>query len=200
MAKTSRAKHKLCRRIGYCIWDNPKCPSVKRPFPAGSGKGGRRRKLSTFGEMLIEKQKLKASYGISEKQLSIAYKKAKKGEGQADEKLISQLEQRLDALVYRSGLSPSIFAAKQAVNHRHIKVDGRTVDRSSYLVKEGQVVSMNSEKSPSLAEQAKNSNATVPGYLEVDREKCQATLVRAPEKSEIPVNVELIRVIEFYAR
>jgi small subunit ribosomal protein S4 len=201
MPVKGQPKHKLCRRIGFCIWDNPKCPSVKRPYPAGShGKTGRKKKLSTYGELLLEKQKLREHYGISEKQLVIAYKKAKKGEGRAHEKLFRNLEMRLDAVVFRSGFAPSIYAAKQFVNHRHILVDGEKVDRSSYRVKEGQVISINSEKSPSIAETAKNNNTNPPAYLEVDKEQLKVTALRNPELEEIPVNVEIMRVIEYYAR
>jgi small subunit ribosomal protein S4 len=201
MATASRAKHKLCRRIGYCIWDSPKCPSVKRPYAAGSaGKNARRKKLSTYGELLIEKQKLKGHYGISEKQLVLAYKKAKKGEGMTNEKLMRNLELRLDSIVFHSGLAPTIFAAKQFVNHQHILVDGKKVDRSSFRLKEGQVISINSEKSPSVAEVAKNTNITPPPYVEVDKENLKVTVVREPQIEEVPVNVEIMRVIEYYAR
>ena len=195
-----RAKHKLCRRVGSCIWGSPKCPSVKRPYPAGGTARGFQKKLSTYGELLIEKQKLKTFYAVSEKQLRLAYQKAKKGEGLANEKLLKNLEQRLDALVYRSGLAPTIFAAKQFVNHRHVKVDGKTVDRSSYKVKPGQVITINAEKSPSIANIAKNTNCTVPAYLEVEREQCKVTLAREPLAEEIPCNVNVMHVIEYYAR
>lgn len=196
-----QAKHKLCRRVGACVWNDPKCPSVKRPYPAGQhGKTGRRRKLSTHGELLIEKQKLKTHYAISEKQLTIAYKKAKKGEGQTDEKLIQSLEMRLDAVVFRAGLAPTIFAAKQFVNHRHVLVDGKIVDRSSYKCREGQVVCVDPSRSPAIAEVAQNTNSTPPSYLEVDRDNCKVAIVRTPLPEEIPVEVELMRVIEFYAR
>ena len=201
MATASQAKHKLCRRIGQCIWDSPKCPSIKRPYPAGQhGKTGRRGKLSTYGTLLLEKQKLRKHYAISEKQLRIAYAKAKKGEGQAHEKLFRGLEQRLDAVLFRSGFAPTIFAAKQFVNHGHILVDGKSVDRASYQVKEGQVISVNAQKSPAIAEIAKNSNATIPGYLEVDTDALKVTLTRLPEIEEIPVNVSIMSVIEYYAR
>lgn len=197
----SQAKHKICRRVGACVWDDPKCPSVKRPYPAGPhGKTGRRRKLSTYGELMMEKQKLKAHYAISEKQLLLAYKKAKRGEGQTNEKLIRNLEMRVDALVFRSGLAPTIFAAKQFVNHRHILVDGRIVDRSSFLCREGQVISIDPTRSPAVADVAKSTNSSVPGYLEVDRENCKAIVVRLPVPEEVPVKVELMRVVEYYAR
>lgn len=201
MDKKSRAKHKFCRRVGYCIWDSPKCPSVKRPYAAGQqGKGARRKKLSTYGELLLEKQKLRYHYAVSEKQLHLAYQKAKRGEGLTNEKLIRNLELRLDAVVFRSGLAPSIFAARQAVTHRHVRVDGKIVDRPSYRLKEGQVVSLNPEKSPSIAEIAKNTNLTVPPYLETDKEQLKVTVVREPQAEEVPVRAQVMSVIEYYAR
>ncbi len=200
MPTASRAKHKFCRRIGQCLWGDPKCPSVKRPYAAGPHGKGRRSKLSTYGELLMEKQKLRNYYAISEKQLRIAFAKAKSGEGQTHEKLFRSLEQRLDAMVYRAGFAPTIFAAKQLVNHGHIYVDGKRVDRASCLVKEGQVITINAEKSPKLAEVAKKNNATVPAYMEVDLDNLKATLVRAPQVEEIPVSVKIMSVIEYYAR
>jgi len=195
-----QAKHKLCRRVGSCLWNNPKCPSVKRPFPAGQHGQNRRQKLSTYGVLLLEKQKLKGHYAISEKQLRLAFQKAKKIVGLTNENLVQILETRLDAVVYRSGLVSSIFAAKQTVNHRHILVNGKIVDRSSFAVKDGDVISINIEKSPVIAENSKKTNSTVPAYLEVDVDKCKAVLVRKPLLEEIPVNVESMRVIEYYAR
>lgn len=195
-----RVKHKLCRRVGSCIWGSPKCPSVKRPFAAGANAKGRFKKLSTYGELLLEKQKLKAFYGVSERQLHITYQRAKQGEGMTNEKLLRALESRLDSVVYRSGLAPTVFAAKQFVSHRHIKVNGKTVDRASCLVKPGQVVSINIEKSPAVANIAKNTNCEVPTYLEVDREACKVTFLREPLVEEIPCSCEIMRVIEFYAR
>ncbi len=203
MPTASQAKHKFCRRVGQCIWGCPNCPTVKgkaRAYAAGPHGKTRRAKLSTYGELLIEKQKLKNYYAISEKQLQIAYAKAKSGLGKTDEKLFAGLETRLDAVVYRAGFAPTIFAAKQFVNHGHILVDGKRVDRSSYQVKEGQVISINAEKSPAIAEIAKKSNCTVPAYLEADLENCKATLVRVPQVEEIPVNVKIMSVIEYYAR
>ena len=200
MPTASRAKHKFCRRVGQCIWGDPKCPSVKRPYAAGPHGKGRRVKLSTYGELLMEKQKLKNYYAISEKQLQIAYAKAKAGLGVTHEKLFRGLEVRLDAMVFRAGFAPTIFAAKQWVNHGHIYVDGKRIDRSSYQLKEGQVISIDAEKSPAIAEMAKKGNATVPAYMEVDLDNLKATLVRMPQVEEIPVNVKIMSVIEYYAR
>lgn len=196
------AKHKLCRRIGECVWGNPKCPSARRPYPAGSNARTRRRKLSTYGELLQEKQKLKAHYAMNERQLRFAYKKAKQGseESSTPEKFLRSLELRLASVVWRSGLAPSIFAAKQAVNHRHVYVDGEIVDRNNYHVKPGQVVSVNPEKSPSIATIAQNTDVNPPPYLEVDTSECKAKVARLPLLEEIPANVEIISVVEFYAR
>ena len=200
MPTASRAKHKFCRRIGQCLWGDPKCPSVKRPYAAGPHGKGRRVKLSTYGELLMEKQKLRNYYAISEQQLRIAFAKAKSGLGLTHEKLFRSLEMRLDALVYRAGFAPTIFAAKQIVNHGHILVDGKRVDRSSCVIKEGQVISIDAAKSPAAAEAAKKSNNVVPPYMEVDLDNLKATLVRAPQLEEIPVPVKIMSVVEYYAR
>ena len=201
MPTASRAKHKFCRRIGQCIWNDPSCPSVKRPMPAGPhASKGRRNKLSTYGTLLIEKQKLKNYYAVSEKHLRNAYLKAKAGMGNTADKLFLSLELRLDAMVYRAGFAPTIFAAKQIVNHGHILVNGKRLDRASAIVKPGWVITINAEKSPAIAEKAKQSNNTVPPYMEVDLEALKATLVREPNLDEIPVNVQIMSVIEYYAR
>ena len=200
MPTASRAKHKFCRRIGQCLWGDPKCPSVKRPYAAGPHGKGRRVKLSTYGELLLEKQKLRNYYAISEKQLRIAFAKAKSGTGVTHEKLFRSLEQRLEAMVYRAGFASTIFAAKQIVNHGHILVDGKRLDRSSCVIKEGQVISIDAAKSPAAAEAAKKSNCVVPAYMEVDLDNLKATLVRAPQVEEIPVSVKIMSVIEYYAR
>jgi len=201
MPTASRAKHKFCRRIGQCIWNDPSCPSVKRPMPAGPhSTKGRRNKLSTYGTLLLEKQKLKTYYSVSEKHLHNAYLKAKAGLGNTADRLFRSLELRLDAMVYRAGFAPTIFAAKQFVNHGHIYVDGKRVDRAGFLLREGQSITINAEKSPKIAEMAKKGNANVPAYMEVDLENLKATLVRLPQIDEIPVSVKIMSVIEYYAR
>lgn len=193
-------KHKLCRRLGSCVWGNPKCPSAKRPYPAGSNAKTRRKKMSTYGELLQEKQRLRAHYSLTERQLRFAYEKAKHGEGSTPEKFLRNLEFRLASVVYRSGLAPSIFAAKQVVSHGHVLVDGKKVDRSSYLVRPGQVVSLNAETSPSVATIAQKTDVVVPPYLELDRANCRVSIGRLPLVEEIPANVEIMRVVEYYAR
>lgn len=202
--KKAQAKHKLCRRLGYCVWNVPNCPTVKgkaRTYAAGlQGKNAKRKKLSTYGEMMQEKQKLKAHYALTESQLRRAFLVAKREEGKTNETLMQHIEMRLDAVVYHAGFAPTVFAAKQFVSHRHIRVDGKIVDRCSFLLKPGQVVSIDAEKSPNVAEIAKGVTSTVPPYFETDKEALKINVVRLPLVEEIPVNVETMRVVEYYAR
>ena len=199
--KQAQAKHKLCRRLGYCVWNMPKCPSVKRPYAAGlQGKNRKKSKLSTYGVMMQEKQKLKAHYALTESQLRNLFLVAKRKEGRTNETLMQHIEMRLDATVYHSGIAPTIFAANQFVSHRHILVDGKIVDRPSYRLKPGQVVSINAEKSPKVAEIAREVNSTVPAYYETNKEDLKVTVLREPMIEEIPVQVEAMRVVEYYAR
>jgi small subunit ribosomal protein S4 len=193
-------KHKLCRRLGSCVWGSPKCPSVKRPFAAGPHGGKRRSKLSTYGELLMEKQKLKAFYGLTERSLRFVYLRAKKAVGATGDKLLQDIEMRLCSVVWRSGLAPTVFAARQAVTHRHILIDGKIVDRPSFRVKAGQVISVNSQKSPAIASISKSTDIVPPPYLEIDREACRVTVAREPLVEEIHCNVQIMRVVEYYAR
>lgn len=195
-----RAKHKLCRRIGSCIWGSPKCPSAKRNYAAGQHGKNKQKKLSTYGELLLEKQKLKTYYCITEKQLKIAYMKAKRGKSQTDEKLLNSLELRLSSVIYRCGFAPTIFAAKQYVTHRHVKINGKTVNMPSFIVKPGMVITIDQQKSPSIAQVVKGLSAEVPPYLEVDRDNCKITVLRLPVPGEIPCPVEVMKVVEYYAR
>ena len=202
--KKVQAKHKLCRRLGYCVWNMPNCPTVKgkaRTYAAGlQGKAAKRKKLSTYGEMMQEKQKLKAHYALTENQLRNTFLAAKRIEGKTNEILMQRLEFRLDAAVYHAGFAPTVFAAKQIVNHRHILVNGKIVDRGSYRLRIGDVISINAEKSAKVAEIAKAVETAAPAYFEVDKEALKITVARQPMIEEIPVNVESLRVVEYYAR
>ena len=201
--KKVQAKHKLCRRLGYCVWNMPNCPTVKgkaRTYAAGlQGKAAKRKKLSTYGEMMQEKQKLKAHYALTENQLRNTFLAAKRIEGKTNEILMQRLEFRLDAAVYHAGFAPTVFAAKQFVNHRHILVNGKIVDRGSYMLRIGDVITIK-EKSAKVAEIAKAVQTAAPAYLEVDKEALKITIARQPMIEEIPVNVESLRVVEYYAR
>lgn len=193
-------KHKLCRRVGTCVWGMAKCPSAKRPYAAGPHGKTNRSKLSTYGLLLRQKQILRTHYALTETQLRFVYKKSKVGEGQTGDKLFRNLEMRLASLVFHSGLAPTIFAAKQAVVHGHILVDGKRVDRNAYRVRAGQVISIDAEKSPNIAAIAQSTNIIVPPYLEVDKQACKVTVTREPLVEEIPCAVDIMSVVEYYAR
>lgn len=198
-------KHTLCRRLGSCVWGNPKCPSAKRPYPAGmhgnvkGGKGGKT-KLSGYAQLMLEKQRLRAHYFLSEHQLEYYFAKAKKAPGKTGEHLLRMLETRLVSVVYRSGLAPSIFAARQFVLHRHVMVNGSVVNRASFQVKPGQTISIDSQRSPAVVAAAQKTDVVPPPYLELDKESAKVTLAREPLAEEIPANVDIMKVVELYAR
>ena len=205
MTKRIEAKHKLDRRMGENIWGRPKSPVNRREY--GPGQHGQRRKgkLSDFGIQLRAKQKLKGYYGsVSEKQFRGIYEEAIRLKGDSGAHLIGLLERRLDAVVYRAKFVPTVFAARQFVNHGHVKVNGRRVTIPSYRVKVGDVVEVK-EKSRQLAlvmEAAGLPERDVPDYLEVDHSKMTAKFVRVPTLGEVPypAHMEPHLVVEFYSR
>jgi len=205
MSKRHNAKHKIDRRMGENIWGRPKSPVNRREY--GPGQHGQRRKgkLSDFGTQLRAKQKLKGYYGdMTEKQFRRIYAEAERVKGDTGENLIGLLERRLDAVIYRAKFVPTIFAARQFVNHGHVEVNGKRVNIASYRVKEGDVISVR-ERSRQLAivlESVGLAERDVPDYLEVDHNKMTATFVRTPALGDVPyaVQMEPNLVVEFYAK
>ncbi len=205
MTKRTAAKYKIDRRMGENIWGRPKSPVNRREY--GPGQHGQRRKgkLSDFGTQLRAKQKLKGYYGdLTEKQFRRIYAEAERLRGDTGENLIGLLERRLDAIVYRAKFVPTIFAARQFVNHGHVTVNGKRVNIASYRVKEGDVVQVR-EKSRQLAivlEALGSPERDVPEYIAVDTSKLTAEFVRAPALSDVPypVMMEPNLVVEYYAK
>ncbi len=205
MTKRTAAKHKIDRRMGENIWGRAKSPLNKREY--GPGQHGQRRKgkLSDFGTQLRAKQKLKGYYGdLTEKQFRRIYSDAERVTGDTGENLVGLLERRLDALVYRAKFVPTIFAARQFVNHGHVLVNGKSVNIASYRLREGDVVSVR-EKSRQLAiiaEAIALTERDTPDYIEVDNQKLTAKLVRTPSLSDVPypVVMEPNLVVEYYAK
>ena len=204
MSKRISAKHKLDRRVGENVWGRPKSPFNKREY--GPGMHGQRRKgkLSDLGLQLMAKQKLKGYYGsVSEKQFSKIYDEAARRRGNTAENLIGLLESRLDAIVYRSKFVPTVFAARQFVNHGHVKVNGVRTNIPSYRVKPGDVIEVK-EKSRNMAlvlEALQSPERDIPDYIEVDPKKMTATYLRIPEFAEVPYpcTMEPNLVIEYYS-
>ncbi len=205
MTKRTSAKYKIDRRMGENIWGRPKSPVNRREY--GPGQHGQRRKgkLSDFGLQLRAKQKLKGYYGdVTEKQFRKIYAEAERVKGDTGENLIGLLERRLDAVVYRAKFVPTVFAARQFVNHGHVKVNGTRVNIASYRVKEGDVIEVR-DKSKQMAmvlESAGMAERDVPDYLDVDHSKMTATFVRTPGLGDVPypVMMEPNLVVEYYAK
>jgi small subunit ribosomal protein S4 len=205
MSKRSSAKYKIDRRMGQNIWGRPKSPVNRREY--GPGQHGQRRKskLSDYGVQLKAKQKLKGYYGdISEKQFRGVYQEAIRLKGDSGANLIGLMERRLDAVIYRAKFVPTIFAARQFVNHGHIKVNGRRVNIPSFKVKVGDVVEVkeSSKQLPLVLEAVALGERDVPDYIEADHSKMSAKLTRVPGLGEVPypVMMEPHLVVEFYSR
>ena len=205
MSKRISAKYKIDRRMGENIWGRPKSPVNRREF--GPGQHGQRRKgkLSDFGIQLRAKQKLKGYYGsITEKQFRKIYQEASRLRGDTSEHLIGLLESRLDAIIYRTKFVPTVFAARQFINHGHVNVNGRRVNVASYRCKPGDKIEVR-EKSKQLAivlESVGLAERDVPDYIDTDHAKMTATYVRIPAFSDVPyaVMMEPNLVVEFYSR
>jgi small subunit ribosomal protein S4 len=205
MTKRMESKYKLDRRMGQNIWGRPKSPVNRREY--GPGQHGQRRKskLSDYGVQLKAKQKLRGYYGnISEKQFRGIYDEAIRMKGDSGAHMIGLLERRLDAVVYRAKFVPTVFAARQFVNHGHVKVNGRRVNISSFRVKVGDVVEVK-EKSRQMnlvLEAQALSERDVPDYIEVDSAKMAAKLSRIPVVTDVPypVQMEPHLVVEYYSR
>lgn len=205
MTKRTAAKYKIDRRMGENIWGRPKSPVNRREYGPGQHGQRRRSKLSDFGIQLRAKQKLKGYYGdLTEKQFRRIYAEAERVKGDTGENLIGLLERRLDSVVYRAKFVPTIFAARQFVNHGHVTVNGKKVNIPSYRVKEGDVIEVR-EKSQQMAlviEALGSQERDFTDYVEVDTSKMRATFVRAPSLLDVPyaVIMEPNLVVEFYAK
>ncbi|MCZ6885665.1 MAG: 30S ribosomal protein S4 [Alphaproteobacteria bacterium] len=204
MSKRSISKYKIDRRLGVNLWGRPKSPYNKREY--GPGEHGQRRfKLSDYGLQLRAKQKLKGYYGnIGERQFRRYYQDAVRRRGDTSENLVGLLESRLDAVVYRLKFVPTVFAARQIVNHGHVRVNGKRVTIPSYRVSEGDEIEIKqkSHELPVILEAIVSPEREVPDYLTVDYNKMKGSLLRIPQFAEIPypVQMEPNLVIEFYSR
>ena len=205
MTKRNEAKYKIDRRLGQNIWGRPKSPVNRREY--GPGQHGQRRKgkLSDYGVQLRAKQKLKGYYAnISERQFRGIYQEAIRMKGDSGAHLIALLERRLDTVVYRAKFVPTVFAARQFINHGHIKVNGRRANIASQRLKVGDVVEVkeSSKQMTLVLEAIALAERDVPDYLEVDHSKMTAKLGRVPAITEVPypVQMEPHLVVEYYSR
>ena len=205
MTKRVAQKHKIDRRLSVNLWGRPKSPFNLRKYRPGHHGQKHTGKLSDYGVQLNAKQKLKGYYGnLNERQFRNCYKEAIRQKGDSGENLIAILERRLDTIVYRSKFVPTVFAARQFINHGHVKVNGKRVNIASCLLKEGDVVEVK-DKSKEMAlvvESMKSQERDIPGYITVDEKKCSSTFVRTPQFAEVPYATQMDPklVIEYYSR
>ena len=205
MTKRLNSKHKVDRRLKVNLWGRPKSPFNARAYPPGQHGQTKSSKPSDYGVQLQAKQKLKSYYGnINERQFRNIYRKAIKKRGDSTENLVGLLETRLDTVIYRSKFAPTVFAARQLINHGHFKVNKKKVNISSYRVKEEDIIEIK-EKSKSLniiEGSLGNKDREVPEYIQLDSKNKVTKLVRIPKFSEIPYPtiMEPKLVIEYYSR
>lgn len=198
MARYRGPKNRVARRFAANIFGKARNPMLHKQNPPGVH-GAKRKKKSDYGVQLEERQKLKAIYGmLSQKQLVNAYKKALIMPGNTSHNLMEQLECRLDNVVYRLRLGASIFAAQQLVSHGHIQVNGKKVDRRSFIVKPGMVVSVKpaSRQMKAIQISQEYANRDIPEYLSLEEDKFSGKLQTVPHMDQIPlplpVNIPLV--------
>ncbi|MDP7183024.1 MAG: 30S ribosomal protein S4 [Alphaproteobacteria bacterium] len=205
MSKRIQAKHKIDRRLRLNLWGRPKSPVNRRDYGPGQHGNARKRRPSNFGIQLMAKQKLKGYYGnITERQFRHLYGEAAQRKGDTGENLVELLERRLDAVIYRMKFVPTVFAARQFINHGHIRVNGRRVNISSFRVKDDDVITVRekSRELPLVLDAVVSPERETPDYVSVDYQKMQGTFLRGPQLADVPypVQMEPNLVVEFYSR
>ena len=205
MTKRHESKHKVDRRLRVNLWGRPKSPFNSRNYPPGQHGKSKRGKPSDYGIQLEAKQKMKFYYGnMNERQFRNIYRKAIQKKGNTTENLVSFLESRLDTVIYRAKFAPTVFSARQLINHGHIKVNGKKVNIPSYKVKAEDSIEVK-DKSKDIANiigSLASKEREVPEYIQLDEKNKKAKLVRIPKFSEVPYPtiMEPNLVIEYYSR
>lgn len=197
MAKMMGPRFKLARRLGLNVIGHPK--AMDR---AGKGTSRADKKLSDYGQQLLEKQRLRSYYGVMEKQFVGYVRMAKKSQDQTGHALVKILESRLDNLVYRMGFASSIRQARQMVVHGHFLVNGKKVDIPSYLCSVGDTITLK-EKSQNIElfkENFENALLNSPPYIQKDENSFSATFIKVPEREEVPIEIEDQLVVEYYSK
>ena len=199
MSRYTGSAYKKSRRVSFSTLENGK-DLARRPYRPGAH-GQDRIKPSNYSAQLTEKQKVRFTYGMNEKQFHTLFLKAGKMEGIHGENFLKLLESRLDNVVYRLGLATTRRAARQVVNHGHILVNGKKVDIPSYNVKPGDVISVKEasrdHKAILASLEAVNS---IPAYVTFDKKNFEGTYVRYPERNELSADINEAFIVEFYNR
>jgi small subunit ribosomal protein S4 len=205
MTKRVNAKKKISRKLGASLWGQAKDPYLKRNYKPGQHGASSKGRKSDYGNQLLAKQRMKFYYGnISERQFFNTFTLASKSKGDVSENFIGLLESRLDTVVYRANFVPTVFAARQFVNHKHVTVNGKSVNIPSYKVKVGDVVQVR-EKSRKLAvviDALQKMERDIPSYAQLDKETFSTKLTAKPTFAEVPYAAEMQPhlITEFYSR
>ncbi|MDJ0754788.1 MAG: 30S ribosomal protein S4 [Ardenticatenaceae bacterium] len=201
--KYTGPKVRLSRRLGIPLTAKAARIMEKRSYPPGQhgpAKQYRRGRISAYERQLLEKQRLRSQYNIHERQMRNYYRKSAKKEGNTVDILVQMLESRLDAAVLRAGLAPTIYAARQYVNHGHLQVNGKKVNIPSYQLKVGDVVDVRPKSQRMSMFQDVIENAYPPDYIALDKGKMSFALLYLPRREEVPIVCEVAQVIEYYSR
>lgn len=201
MSRYTGPSWKVSRRLGYSTLETGR-ELAKRPYGPGQHGNNRRKKVSEYGKQLNEKQKLRETYGVSEKQFRRLFVIAK-----ANKEVVTGLafmrllETRLDNLVYRLGFARTRRQARQLVNHGHVLVNGKKVDIPSYLVKINDLISLEEKaKSFTIVKDAMENQVSLVNYVTVNKETKEGKLVRLPERNELTSDIDESQIVEFYNR
>ena len=202
MGRYTGPRHKLCRRLGSCIWGSPKCPSNRRPYAPGQHGQDSRRKMSVYGQQLQDKQKIRTHYGLMERQMRKTFEEAQRMGGVTGTNLLLLLETRLDCIVFRLGFARTIQAARQLVSHGHVLVNDKKCNIPSYRVMPGMAVSIRegSRKIPMVMDGAQNPPTVMPEYLERATNSFEGRMIATPNLETIPFKADTAGVIGFYSR
>ncbi|MGL5721085.1 MAG: 30S ribosomal protein S4 [Brevinema sp.] len=197
-------KVRISRYLGVAITRKAAKIMEKKPAAPGQAAASKkfRGKMSVYKTQLLEKQKIRAQYNISEKHMRRIYSEATRKEGNSVENMVQLLERRLDAFVYRAGFAPTIYAARQAVSHGHFTVNGKKVDIPSYSIKITDVIAVKdkSKNKACFLDSVANGSIVVPPYVTRDTTKLTASMEHYPSRAEVPVIGEFPFVIEFYSK
>lgn len=205
MSKRIAAKKKFSRKLGGSLWGQAKDPYIKRNYKPGQHGAASKGRVSDYGVQLRAKQRMKFYYGnISEKQFFNTFTLASKSKGDVSENFVALLESRLDTIVYRANFVATVFAARQFVNHKHVTVNGKTVNIPSYRLKVGDVVQVRerSRKLNIVIESLDKMERDMPSYLQLDKENHSVKLTAKPAFAEVPYPIEMQPhfITEFYSR
>jgi small subunit ribosomal protein S4 len=209
MARYIDANCKFCRRERQklflkgikCLTD--KCPLSKRSYPPGQFGASKRTKISEYGIQLREKQKIRRTYGLLEKQFRLYFEKASRMKGKTGDNLVSLLEQRFDNTIYRLGFAPSRKTARQMVLHKHFSINDKVVNIPSYLLKSGDIIKVkeDSKKLEIIHSSLKKTRENaIMSWLSIDKAALSGTFLRMPDRADVPLEANEQLVVELYSK